>query len=287
MAFGISGFLVQLLTAPDRHPARCVSLLVSALLLATIRREEAPPPPPRTAEPVLAEIREGLRLVRHDPDPAGVRRRPDGARRRCGASSARPSSCSSSTTSQFSPAVARPRRRRRRRRRRSSVPSSPRARRGAGASARSRSSAMLLSALGNAFIPLAPAGLPLVAIGCLVMQQLVADSAVTVYDITEVSVRQTLVHDRALGRVDVDVPRRGRDRPARSDARRPASWPRSSGCGRPRGSRRSAGCSAPRSCGSRRCGTCSSCRRRADGQPSDRSDRDRRRGRDGPAARRA
>ena len=33
------------------------------------------------------------------------------------------------------------------------------------------------------------------------MQQLVADSAVTVYDITEVSVRQTLVHDRALGRV--------------------------------------------------------------------------------------
>ena len=29
--------------------------------------------------------------------------------------------------------------------------------------------AMLLSALGNAFIPLAPAGLPLVAIGCLVI----------------------------------------------------------------------------------------------------------------------
>jgi len=61
--------------------------------------------------------------------------------------------------------------------------------------------AMLLSAVGNAFIPLAPAGLPLVAIGCLVVQQLVADSAVTVYDITEVSVRQTLVEDRALGRV--------------------------------------------------------------------------------------
>ena len=44
--------------------------------------------------------------------------------------------------------------------------------------------AMLLSAVGNAFIPLAPAGLPLVAVACLVMQQLVADSAVTVYDIT-------------------------------------------------------------------------------------------------------
>jgi predicted MFS family arabinose efflux permease len=61
--------------------------------------------------------------------------------------------------------------------------------------------AMLLSALGNAFIPIAPSGLPLIAIGCLVMQQLVADSAVTVYDVTEVSVRQTLVRDRALGRV--------------------------------------------------------------------------------------
>jgi hypothetical protein len=48
---------------------------------------------------------------------------------------------------------------------------------------------------------LAPSGLPVIAIGCLVMQQLVADSAVTVYDITEISVRQTLVHDRALGRV--------------------------------------------------------------------------------------
>jgi hypothetical protein len=60
---------------------------------------------------------------------------------------------------------------------------------------------MLLSALGNAFIPLAPTSLPLIAVACLVAQQLIADSAVTVYDITEVSVRQTLVHDRALGRV--------------------------------------------------------------------------------------
>src|SRR4029079_19090542 len=49
--------------------------------------------------------------------------------------------------------------------------------------------------------PLAPAGLPLVAVGCLVMQQLVADSAVTVYVITQVSGRQSLVRDRALGRV--------------------------------------------------------------------------------------
>ena len=80
--------------------------------------------------------------------------------------------------------------------------------------------AMLMAAVGNAFIPLAPTGLPLVAIACLVVQQLVADSAVTVYDVTEVSVRQTLVHDRALGRVAVDVPRGRRRRAARRDARR-------------------------------------------------------------------
>ncbi len=61
--------------------------------------------------------------------------------------------------------------------------------------------AMLLAALGNLFIPLAPAGLPLVALACLVAQQLIADSAVTVYDITDVSVRQSLVPDRELGRV--------------------------------------------------------------------------------------
>jgi MFS family permease len=61
--------------------------------------------------------------------------------------------------------------------------------------------AMLLSALGNLFIPLAPAGLPLIAVGCLVAQQLIADSAITVYDVTETSVRQALVADRELGRV--------------------------------------------------------------------------------------
>jgi MFS family permease len=61
--------------------------------------------------------------------------------------------------------------------------------------------AMLLAAVGNALIPLAPAGLPLIAMACLFGQQLIADSAVTVYDVTETSVRQSLVADRELGRV--------------------------------------------------------------------------------------
>jgi predicted MFS family arabinose efflux permease len=59
----------------------------------------------------------------------------------------------------------------------------------------------LLSALGMLFIPLAPAGMPVIALLCLLAQQLIADSAETVYDITEVSVRQTFVRDRELGRV--------------------------------------------------------------------------------------
>ena len=67
MAFGISGFLVQALTAPIAILLDAISYLVSAVLLATIHREEAPPPPRADREPVLDEIREGLRLVRHDP----------------------------------------------------------------------------------------------------------------------------------------------------------------------------------------------------------------------------
>ena len=49
MAFGISGFLVQLLTAPIAIAIDAVTFLASALLLGTIRTEEAPPPRRRIA----------------------------------------------------------------------------------------------------------------------------------------------------------------------------------------------------------------------------------------------
>ena len=104
--------------------------------------------------------------------------------------------------------------------------------------------AMLLAALGNRSSRSRRPGCRSSPSLCLVAQQLVADSAVTVYDVTEVSVRQTLVHDRELGRVDVHVPRAGGRRPAGRDARRRACSPRSSGCGRRRSWRRSAACSA-------------------------------------------
>jgi MFS family permease len=198
-AFGISGFLVQFLTAPIAIAVDAASFVASALLLGSIRRREDPPPPKADREPVLDEIREGLRLVVHDP----VLRAFAGAQMALhalwgifGATwflfvleelKLTPAIlgivAGVGGLSSFLGAV---------------VAARATRRWGIGPVA---IVAMLLAAIGNAFMPLAPAGLPIIAIGCLVMQQLVADSAVTVYDITEASVRQTLVRDRALGRV--------------------------------------------------------------------------------------
>jgi MFS family permease len=199
MAFGISGFLVQLLSAPIAIAVDGLSFIGSALLLGSIRHREEPPPAKADREPVLDEIREGLRLVIHDP----VLRAFAGAQMALGAlwgifgatwflfvleelrlgPAVLGVVAGVGGFSSFIGAI---------------VATRATRRWGIGPVA---IVAMLLAAVGNAFIPLAPAGLPLIAIGCLVMQQLVADSAVTVYDISETTVRQTLVRDRALGRV--------------------------------------------------------------------------------------
>jgi predicted MFS family arabinose efflux permease len=198
-AFGISGFLVQLLTAPIAIAIDALSYVASALLLWTIRAPEAPPPPREDREPVMSEIREGLRLVRHDP----ILRAFAGAQMALAAlwgvfgavwilfviddlqlgAAVIGLVAGVGGFSSFIGAV---------------VATRATRRFGIG---RVAIVAMLLSAVGNAFIPLAPAGLPLLAVGALVMQQLVADSAVTVYDIAELSVRQSMVADRLQGRV--------------------------------------------------------------------------------------
>ncbi len=199
VGFGVSGILVQVLTAPLTILIDAVTYLISAVLLLTVRHEEVPPPPREDREPVLDEIRHGLRLVRHDPvlrafavasmllaglwgifgatfflfslEVLGLSPALVGIVAAVGGASS------------FIGAI---------------VATRATTRWGIGKVA---IAAMLLSAIGNLFIPLAPAGLPLIALACLVAQQLIADSAVTVYDITEVTVRQTLVRDRKLGRV--------------------------------------------------------------------------------------
>jgi MFS family permease len=202
-AFGVAGFLVNLLTAPIAILIDAISFVVSAVLLGSIRRPEPPPPPAADRDPVAQEIREGLRLVIHDPvlrglvggtmglaamwgifgavwllfvvdelrlDPAliGVIAALGGFGSLLGALLA------SRATARF----------------------------GIG---NVIIAAMLFAAFGNLLIPLAPAGLPLVAIACLLGQQLIGDTAVTVFDVTEISVRQARVGDRQLGRVNATV----------------------------------------------------------------------------------
>jgi Na+/melibiose symporter-like transporter len=198
-AFGIAGFLVQILSAPLAILVDALSFLLSAALLGSIRRPEREPPPRAERRPVLTEIREGLRLVVREPTlrafaaarmaiaatygvfgglwllfvtrelglgPAaiGVIAGVGGIASLLGAA-----------------AVSRSTRRW-----------------GVG---RVAAAALAMTAVGNFFIPLAPSGAPIVAAACLIVAQLVGDSSATVYEVVEASIRQSFVADSALGRV--------------------------------------------------------------------------------------
>jgi MFS family permease len=203
VAFGSAGFLVQLVTGPITIAIDAVTFVFSAVLIGSIHTREAPPPPASEREPVIGEILAGLRLVASHPllrptaiasaalaglwgvfgatwylfalqdlglDPAAI------------GLIASAGGLSSLIGALVAPRVTR--------------------RFGIG---RLVVVTMLVAALGNLFIPLAPSGAPLLAICFLLGQQLVADGAVTVYDITEVSIRQSVVQDRQLGRVNATV----------------------------------------------------------------------------------
>ena len=202
-AFGISGFLVQLLSAPLAIFIDAVSFIVSAVLLGTIRRPEPPPPPKSDREPVLHEIREGLAIIARDPiiraftlasmamatlwgvfgaiwilfavDELGLGPAAIGIIAGFGG-------LSSLVGAVIAERVTR--------------------RLGVG---RAAIASMLVASVGFVLIPLAPAGIPVLAFGFLVGQQLIGDGAVTLYDVAETSVRQARVHDRALGRVAATV----------------------------------------------------------------------------------
>lgn len=66
-SFGISGWLVQLLSGPGAVLVDAVSFLFSAFFLARIRRPEPPPAPLHERDHVLGEAREGMRYVLRQP----------------------------------------------------------------------------------------------------------------------------------------------------------------------------------------------------------------------------
>ena len=66
-AFGVSGWLVQLLSGPGAVLINAVSFVLSALLLKRIRVEEAQPPSLVGRPGMLREIGEGLKLVAGHP----------------------------------------------------------------------------------------------------------------------------------------------------------------------------------------------------------------------------
>jgi MFS family permease len=197
-AFGISGFLIQALTAPIAILIDAATFVVSAVLLASIRRPEPAPPAVADRRPVLQEIREGVAIVAGDPVLRALALAQMSQHVLWGVFGAtyllfafRELALGPAAIGLIAGAggfgsllgalvVGRATRRW-----------------GIG---RTAIASLVLAAVGNAFVPLAPAGMPLIAAGFLIAQQLVGDSAVTVYDITEQSVRQATVENRLLGR---------------------------------------------------------------------------------------
>ena len=201
--FGVSGFLIQALTAPIAIALDAISFVVSALLLATIRRREPPPPPVAAREPVMHEIREGLQVVLGDPILRALLLASMGMSALWGIFGAifllfvtEDLGLDAATIGLVASVGGL-----------ASIGGAVLAHRLVGRLGVGRVvvGAMALTAVGNAFIPLAPAGAPLIAVACLLVQQVVGDSGAAAFDVVERSVRQSLVPDRQLGRVDATI----------------------------------------------------------------------------------
>lgn len=202
-AFGSAGFLVQILTAPIAILLDAISFVVSALFLATIRVKEAPPPAKADREPVLREIAIGLRLVARNPILRATTLASAATHAMWGvfgalyflfaveelgldAAAIGVIAAVGGVSSLFGALL------------------TPRLSRRFGIG-RVVLGGVLFGMLGSYFIPLAPVGAPLIAVALLVGQQLTTDPAMTAFDITDTSIRQTIVHDRQLGRVNATV----------------------------------------------------------------------------------
>jgi MFS family permease len=202
-AFGIGGFLIEIFKAPFAILLDAISFVVSALLLGTIRRKERPTPPVADREPVLHEIREGLRIVARSPVLRALALAHGGTHLLWGIFGtgyllfatnelglgpaaigviAGLGGLGSLVGAALAPKLVR--------------------RVGIGPT-------ILLGivgfTLGNTLIPLAPSGAVLLGAGFLAAQQLIGDSLGTTYEIVEVSLIQSSVSDRVIGRVNATV----------------------------------------------------------------------------------
>jgi MFS family permease len=201
--FGISGFLVQLVTAPIAIAFDAVSYVVSAVLIRDIRKPEPPRPPAADREPILAEIRDGLHLIATVPflrsftlatafahlmwgvfgatyilfafDELGIGPALYGIIAGLGG-------VGSFAGALLVQRIAR--------------------RIGVG---RALVLALIGFAVGNALIPLAPAGAVLLGAAFLIGQQLLGDACATAFEILGLSVVQATVDDRLLGRANATI----------------------------------------------------------------------------------
>jgi MFS family permease len=199
-AFGIGGFLIEVFTAPIAIAIDAVTFLVSAVLLGTVRKKEPTPKPRADREPVLREIRDGIRIVAGSPVLRALALSHGGTHILWGVFGtsyllfavdelglgpaaigviAAVGGIGSLAGSAIAPFMVR--------------------RFGIG---NSILLGMVGFLIGNTLIPLAPAGALLLGAAFLIAQQLIGDSFATVYEVTEVSLQQAMVGDRLLGRVN-------------------------------------------------------------------------------------
>lgn len=201
--FGISGFLIQVFTAPIAIAVDAASFLASALALGTIRQAEPEPPAIVDREPVAREIRDGLRVVLGSPTLRAIAGA-HGATHLLWGIFGTVYLLFATRDLGLGPAAI------------GIIAGVGGAGSFLGAALAGRAVArfgigpsMLLGmvgfTVGNALIPLAPAGAVVVGAAFLVAQQLVGDSAGTLYDVVETSLTQSVVAPRILGRVNASI----------------------------------------------------------------------------------
>jgi MFS family permease len=199
-SFGLGGFLINVLKAPIAIAVDAASFVVSALVLSRIRTEEPPPKSVHDREPVLREIREGLRITAGSPVLRALALAHGGTHILWGVfgtayllyakeeldldPAATGIIAAVGGIGSLLGSLA--------------VPWAVR-RFGVG---RTILGGMFLFIFGNLLIPLAPAHAALLGAGFLVAQQLIGDSGGTVYEIVETSLVQSSVDNRVIGRVN-------------------------------------------------------------------------------------